>query len=285
MEQIKAHLKQTKSLYDRNMPVLEGLSSISALCLAKILCEAENRPYGRPLGAKQYSVFFAGKNLSRPFLPTLMIDSVEEFQTRWATLEELLRSPANEDEINKLLYTAITAFCACYDIWEDSRKTPGTFYEVLLGSVLQLVMPGYVRTKHISIPGTAEKVATDIVFSLPGKPGGLVVPAKITTRERVVQPYAHQRILDAVFGDGVYKSVLTCVSELQRDDKKQEVNEICVPGTIALYQKHLASLTALSYLDPPHRYLHENLFEVVPIRTVGWLLTEFIPKNFPPQLA
>jgi hypothetical protein len=115
-------------------------------------------------------------------------------------------------------------------------------------------------------------VATDIVFEYCGK--GVVIPAKITTRERIVQPFAHQKILDGVFGVGRYISLLICVSETQRSDKDGRVNEICVPGTITLFQKHLAQLNGIYYLDPPQRYLALNAKNIVSVQSLGFLFAE-----------
>jgi hypothetical protein len=139
----------------------------------------------------------------------------------------------------------------------------------LLGSILSAFLPQHKRGKFISLPEFGEKVSTDIV--LDDGVLGIVFPAKITTRERIVQPYAHQRILDSVFGDARYKSVLLCVSETQRDDKKQGVNNICVPGTIKLFQAHLSKLSGLYYLDPPVRYLQDDILSLVPVGDFGKL--------------
>ena len=108
-------------------------------------------------------------------------------------------------------------------------------------------------------------------------PVGLVVPVKITTRERIVQPFAHQRILDSVFGEHRFRSVLVCVSEMQRK-RDEGANAICVPGTIRLYQRHLAALSGLYYLDPPHRYLQPDVTAHVAVRTLGCLLADDLPS-------
>lgn len=152
---------------------------------------------------------------------------------------------------------------------------------MLIGTIIGKLLPAYSRSKHIPLISLSEtelleevqeeeqlrnstqlslfkssvensleeeqagSVATDIVFKKNEDNKGLVIPVKITTRERIVQPFAHQRILDSVFGPGSYQSLLICVSEMQRD-KENNVNEICVPGTIQLFQRHLASLTSAS---------------------------------------
>ena len=99
------------------------------------------------------------------------------------------------------------SFSSCYDLWKPgSRKTPGTLFEILLGSITAKFLTAYTRTKFISLPKTGESVSTDIVFDLNEK--GIVMPVKITTRERIVQPYEHQKILDSVFGQKALKRLL-----------------------------------------------------------------------------
>src|SRR5690606_30341927 len=61
-------------------------------------------------------------------------------------------------------------------------------------------------------------------------------------------------------------------SEMQRD-QEEGANEICVPGTLKMYQKHLASVSGIYYLDPPVRYLAEDLKQVVVVESIGRLLT------------
>ena len=104
-----------------------------------------------------------------------------------------------------------------------------------------------------------------------------MIPAKITTRERIVQPFAHQRILDSVFGAHHYNSILTCVSETQRHGPNG-VKEICVPGTIRLFQKHLAVMAGIYYLDPPSRYLAKDVTSVIKVATVGELIHSDLAK-------
>jgi hypothetical protein len=158
---------------------------------------------------KSYSVFVAGKRVSRPFLPSLFISDPNEFERQWKEVTRRLNSKTanartKAEKINAILYTAINAFAICYDLWKpSSRKTPGTFWEVMMGSVLGTLLPKHNRGKFVTIPGQEEKVPIDITFTNPATNQTLAFPAKITTRERIVQPAAHQRILDAVFGPGV----------------------------------------------------------------------------------
>jgi hypothetical protein len=71
------------------------------------------------------------------------------------------------------------------------------------------------------------------------------------------------------------------MSEMQRD-RSNNANAICVPGTIRLFQMHLSRLSGIYYLDPPRRYLAEDITSVVPVRTVGDLLAVDLAGLVPP---
>lgn len=276
-EELKRCVKKAASVYksrrDASVAILEA-----AVAARDLLDEKANFCFLGECDRKGYSVWKGSERMSRPILADLMVnDVVAEW---WALLATAApkekRFTMDPGRANAVVYSIIALVSSGFDIWmSSSRKTPGTFFEVLVGSLLERVLPGYRRTAHVIIPNQAENVSTDIVFSagevVSERHPGLVVPVKITTRERVVQPYAHQCILDSVFGEGCYRSVLVCMSEMQRE-KSAGANAICVPGTIRLFQTHLAQLTALYYLDPPVRYLADDVTSLVAVKTVGDLL-------------
>ena len=306
MDNIKKQFDLTKKLYDKGCSPLAEVAETVQICLNKLQPLA-TRAYG-VCSSKPYSIFEVDGQKSRPILTSLLNTDRDVFRRNWNRLVASAsgishRFEISEAEANATLYTAIMSFAACYDIWKPkSRKTPGTFFEIVLGSLISQILPEGKRTKFIPLPPPPKKiqallasdmqeicpqddavdseetdtdsagsVSTDIVFNLPGDIG-IVIPAKITTRERIVQPFAHQRILDSAMGEGRYISLLTCVSETQRDDKKESVNEICVPGTIALFQEHLAKLGGIYYLDPPRRYLQLSEAGEIEVASVGALL-------------
>ena len=274
MQGISQHYAKVKTGYDSGGSPLGEIGLLTERCLRKLNDGALIAHQGN-MDGKRYSVFRTKSEESRPFLLGELICDPTKYAHNWAKV--LARAGDSKTAcspvlLNRLLYTAVTAFSCCFDLWKrGSRKTPGTFYEVLIGSVMAQLLPGWSRSKHISIPESDESVSTDIVFSRPGAVGGIAVPVKITTRERIVQPYAHQRILDGVFGEGVFASVLICVSELQLTTGG--VKEICVPGAIKLFQKHLSRLSAICYLDPPARYLKADVTSQVPVYVLGDFLT------------
>jgi hypothetical protein len=302
VENIARLLKLAKKSYDMGLDPLAQLETLAVECLRKLGSETTAADQ-HSLEGKKYIILSAGNGRSRPILPSLFLKDKNAFSRAWKEMVAGIDSKANlitlsgkitdpENHVNQVIYTAVMSFAACYDIWKpSSRKTPGTYFEIILGSLLKELLPKHTRGKHIILKegdksvlvetdSAVEKeakedpqkacVSTDIVFSASGKPG-LVFPAKITTRERIVQAYAHQRILDSFYGDDKFRSILLCISETQRDDVKNRVNDICVPGTIRLFQRHLASLDFICYADPPTRYLQADVTELVEVKTLGWL--------------
>jgi hypothetical protein len=281
VDKLRTLLNACKKQYDQGGSPFSDTGKVALHALNKLKKSATAR-HQAMCGQKSYSVFSANSTLSRPFLPSLFIADPDDFNKQWEELELALKPVdrcigAEVAKINAPLYTALTAFCVCYDLWKpSSRKTPGTFLEVLLGAVMGRLLPNFQRAKTIPIPNSSESVSTDLVFTSPDGKRGLVIPAKITTRERIVQPFAHQRILDSVFGVGRYHSVLLCVSEMQRDEDAN-VNEICVPGPIRLYQSHLAQMSGIYYIDPPARYLQTDVTGVLPVGDWGTFFTTVLP--------
>jgi hypothetical protein len=286
LQTLSAALTAAKRTYDHGGNPLDEIRAIAVLSLNLLESKATRRSQPSANG-KRYEVYHAGQERSRPVLPGLFHTNVEEFQRCWDQMISGIRSPENSIAlsgmtqsstaalfVNRCIYTAVMAFASCYDLWKPkSRKTPGTFFELVLGGILSKLLPEHSRSKYIPLPGNEESVSTDIVFTSANR-HNLVFAAKITTRERIVQPFAHQRILDSVFGEDVYRSLILCISETQRDDDGDCVNDICVPGTVKLFQRHLASIDYLCYADPPARYLAADVAEVISVKTIGWLLTE-----------
>lgn len=226
---------------------------------------------------KSYIVY-TGRFTSRPVNEYYFISNPDHFSNAFNRVVNSAKQEDNfydidSETINRVVYTIVMSFACCYDMFKPlSRKTPGTQFEVIIGTLLSYILPTFEMSKQISIPGADEKITTDIVFDDPARGIGLAIPVKITTRERIVQPFAHQRIMDNVFGEGRYRSIFIGMSETKRDNSLTKVDEICVPGTIKLFNEHLASLTGMYYLDPPARYLNDDIQALLPVRTVGELL-------------
>lgn len=293
----------TKGIYDQEGYALSHALALGARCLRTLQESANLRAFGMFAGppSREYWVAEFGAALSRPYRPDLFISNPLDFEREYERfIYGLKHADSNPLRFDRVVYTAITAFCLCYDIWKPkSRKTPGTFFEVLIGSAARLRFPELMLTKHIPITdlpvveavdalveveefvseddavealkGTS--VSTDLVLTDPKTGKGAVIPLKITTRERIVQPFAHQRILDSACS-GKFASFLACISEVQRDDKTNTVKHVCVPGTVALFQKHLAKLNGLYYCDIPVRYSQTDMKRVIPVKPLHALFDD-----------
>lgn len=262
-----------KREYDDGKPNFDTLRKVIAVAM-DLLSKERQEEYQHT--DKNYFIFYSEVQKSRPVLRDLYYSDFNEYNKELSALVNNIdpkNKTINIDEhvINKVIYTSLIAFSCSYDLYKNSsRKTPGTFFEIIIGHIMTLLLPGYTRDKQISIPNAEEKITTDIVFDN-GK-RGIAIPVKITTRERIVQPFAHQRIIEGVFGEKRYKSVFVGASETKRGDKAKKVDDICVPGTIKLFSNYLAPLAGLYYLDPPARYLKKDVQDVIKVSTIGRLL-------------
>lgn len=258
-------------------------------------------------GKKHYRVFVAPGNkrpFSRAVNSDLFVPSADDFKVLWerfvVALEEAGRSEtyritaASSEEIDRAFYTVVIAYACAVDLCSPgNRGGPGTLFEMAIGPAVSILTnrdeTGEVR---IEDPGRdIEFVKTDLTFVGDTAPV-LVVPTKITTRERIVQPFVHQRILD-VARPNEYRSVLCVCSENNVDcpdgtTAQNRTYDVCwlkdtlVPGTIALYENYVAALSGLYYLDPPASYLDGTYRGLPPIRTFGSLLTNDLPALLSP---
>lgn len=279
MENIHSEFGDIKRSYDLGIVDYSRIHNLITYCINTLEYNCSKSALPSNLG-KNYFLYSQATGISRPINSSIYINDVHSFSSLWEVFNNNLRRKQfslTPEQINAVIYTSVMSFSCCYDIWKNSsRKTPGTYFEVILGSFLSEYLTGFTRKKFISLPAGLDKVSTDISFDNGFR--GLVFAAKITTRERIVQPYAHQRILDSVFGFGRYKSILMCVSETQRDDIRIRVNEICVPGTIRLFQAHLSSLSGIYYLDPPIRYLQNDIRSLVSVGDYGQFFYNDLPQ-------
>lgn len=311
MDELKKLYRDACKAYNKSKPHFQKCRAVVQHCQQKLNDDAKLGEYGKFAGTPdiQYSAFTSGQAISRPVHPDFFTATNNDFEVNLETVLKIAKDPERKwtDSERKLssqtIYTAIMSFACCYDLWNPkARKTPGTFFEVFMAGLLQSVFTDIAFSKHIPLtkildaggsPPNAEdnpdqdeaisdgnegdeksSVATDVVLSAPNKKGGIVLPLKITTRERVVQPFAHQRILDAAFEPGTYKSLIVCISETQLDKEAKKVKQICVPGTIQLFQKYLAPIEGIYYCDVPQRYAKNDVTDVIKVKSIGHLFCD-----------
>ena len=301
MLEVERKFKQTAALYNKNQAHFQSCRALIDTCLALLEGSANFRHFGSYAGNPPvlYNVFENGNGVSRPVRPDLFISDRTEFDDAQSQiLTALADDPATWDDntvrlATSVIYTGVLSFACCIDLWKrSSRKTPGTFFEIYFAGLIPYLFNDAMLSKHITLPGISDSeedeleaaegeadgessVATDLVIARPNFDQMIVIPLKITTRERIVQPFAHQRILDSAFGDGRYSSFLTCVSETQLDHKTQSVKQVCVPGTVKLFQRHLGQINGLYYCDVPQRYAADDMVAVLPVKEIGEIFRDF----------
>ena len=116
----------------------------------------------------------------------------------------------------------------------------------------------------------AAKKPADFIFDLgAGKPK-FHVPAKTSTRERVVEVWAQQRVLDGAFGVGRFLCLLTCIGETNFYSKDMSVALTCVPNQWINYQLFISQIKRAYYLDVPGKYEELNhRFPKINVKTFG----------------
>lgn len=278
MNYLKDFIDSASVKYNANQDHMSEVNQTIDYALTRLKQYANYTSFGKYSGKSSvdYNAFSCNGVTSRPIRPDLFMSDPNEFNAAFSALKHKIKSnlsscgDADRENANKVIYTAVMSVACCFDLWQSgSRKTPGTFFEIFIAALLKAIIKNGEFSKHIPLECDGEKtsVSTDIVIK--GGRGSAVIPLKITTRERIVQPFAQQRILDSFFGEGVYQSFIACISETQQDKNNSKVNHICVPGTIILYQKHLSSISGLYYCDIPERYLEDDLTSVISVKSMG----------------
>ena len=224
-------------------------------------------------------VSFARKDaldsIARPANADLFDLNPNVVSERW---EAWWQGKISRSDLAKMSYTVALAPCLVMELFDrQNKKGPATYFECLIGHVFAKSIGVNPRKQAaLKVKDRTVRLTMDFLFDM-GK-GGLHIhlPVKMSTRERVVQAWAHQTILDAVYGVGAYKGVMVLFSETKLDIKKREVIEICVPDQWLAYQTYLARMERIYYFDIPERYaaLTNSYPELLPIKHFGDFFAE-----------
>ena len=176
---------------------------------------------------------------------------------------------ATAEEIVTGTYTIAYSVMVANDVFNVGRKASATFFELLIGHIFSRVL-GIVPRKKVRIPESDADLPTDYVFDLGRNRRKIHLPIKTSTRERGVQAWVHQLVLDRIFGTGAFRGVFVVASETKRNSRTGEVIEICVPRQLQMFQARVAEISRIYYLDAPQVYLElANAFPRVEIRSLG----------------
>lgn len=253
---------------ERCFPFIENLYTAARVELAG--CERlslESKVVG-----KSYFSFESKFARSRPINIDLFDNGNDEAFSVFRKLLEGGRHELSSDEITRCVYVVAMTCCAGKDVSsKGDQKTPGTIFEWLCAAIGQAcfkVSP--VRALQVLNLDLRGDLPTDFVFDLGAEKPKFHLPVKTSTRERIIQVWAHQRVLDGVYGVGRFLAMPIILTETKLDAKKLEVVEICLPWQWRLYQMHIALLWNVCYLDAPRHYLElDTKFPRIGVSTIG----------------
>ena len=217
---------------------------------------------------KKYFAFIRNKKISRAVNIELFNEA--NYESILPLSNDLFDK--NSTEITKIVYSISMIFFCVIDIEKNGdQKTPATFFEYLIGHLFAKRFKVNPRNQlEVLNLDMKAKLPTDYIFDLGDRKPKFHVPIKTSTRERVVQVWAHQKVLDGIYGMGRFLGILVCLAETKLDLKKQEVIEICLPDQWRIYQMFIAQLKRIYYLDVPKRYEELNLiFPKIPVKQFG----------------
>jgi hypothetical protein len=153
------------------------------------------------------------------------------------------------------------SFCAASDINSvGDQKTPGTFFEYFVAYFFtwRVGVQPENRIKILNIDDEIKYLPTDFIFNLGAQKQKYHMPIKTSTRERSIMLWAHQRLIDGVYGNERFMGTPVLLAETKLDSKKREVVEICLPDQWRIYQLYVAKLKRIYYLDVPYAYKNLN---------------------------
>ncbi len=239
----------------KSAEVSAKLAEITRDAFSFITTKCRKRSLVSMVPDKAYSSFGRGTKLSRPVNDSLFILDRRVIEKYLNLFESGQLGRIPPDEINRLIYTMAMVFCAATDVQKiGDKKTPGTYFEYLVGHVFAREL-GVNPDKEIEVnPTTHATLPTDFVFDLGPERAKLHLPVKTSTRERVIQVWAHQKIIDGVYGAGRFKGILVILTETKLNLESREVVEICLPDQWRAYQMYIARLERVYYLDVPAKY-------------------------------
>lgn len=240
------------------------------------LSQAEKSPLTSQVPDKEYFQFKATigttKKKTRAVNKALWMEDPAECLAVVKAILTLRQTPIEASRLNSGIYSAVISFLGVIDLLKTGdQKTPGTFFEYVIRHILECFF-GITAVTKVPVLNMDQKadLPTDLIYDLGPKKPKFHVPVKTSTRERIIQVWAHQRVLDGVYGTGRFLGIPMILTETKTDQTKGEVTEICLPLQWNLYQMHIAQLWSIGYLDVPQKYVElANQFPIIPVTTMG----------------
>lgn len=220
----------------------------------------------------------AAASLSRPANAAIFNPDADLVSRQWQSWWD---GKISRDDLARMSYSIALAPCLALELFDrQNKKGPATYFECLIGHIFAKAIGVNPHKKAtLQVEGQDVRMTMDFLFDMGEKNRHIHLPVKMSTRERVVQAWAHQRLLDGAFGLNKYRGIMVCFTETKLDLRKREVVEICVPDQWLAYQSLLAKMDRIYYFDVPTRYqqLADRHPNVIWIKQFGEF---FIEKDF-----
>ncbi len=288
MARIKEEYDKLKKIFEKDPQaeeVTNQLITIYSLCremlegLEQKQLNTENSTDG-----KNYIAFVLEDKISRPVNLDLFAAGLEKGEEGkdkvdifWDNLSRKNIKAQNADDITEAVYCIAISFCCCADLLGSGQKIAGTYFEKLVGHLyaVHLNANPVNQMTACELDDVTIKIPTDFIFDTGKNKPKFHVPAKTSTRDRVVQVWAQQRVLDGAYGVGRFLCLLTAISETDYDKKKNIVKDICVQNQWINYQLFIAQIKRAYYLDVPKKYEElNNAFPKIHVRKFGQFFHE-----------
>ena len=259
----------------RSDAVSQAILDLAVTSLQFLAAECDQIALNSLVPGKNYISFLRNGVVTRPANRALFLLDPERIAKE---CHSWMRNRPNIPDAGRIFYTVALAPCLAMELFgRNNKKGPATFFECMIGHFFAKSLDtNPTKNAELSVAGRSVRMTMDFLFEIAGNPPNIHLPVKMSTRERVVQAWAHQRLLDAAYGSARYKGIMVLFSETKLDSRTHEVVEICVPDQWLAYQIHLAQMERIYYFDMPIRYreLTDAFPSVIQIRPFQELFTE-----------
>lgn len=173
--------------------------------------------------------------------------------------ENLLRNQIplqSAQDITEALYVISMNYCCCADLVDGVKSNGGDYFEKFIGHLYARHLnrePSTLMTA-CELDDETIQIPTDYIFNLGPNLPKFHVPVKTSTRERCVEVWAQQRILDGAYGVGRFICLLTCLAETNYVSRNHSVDIVCIINQWINYQLFISQVKRAYYLDMPARY-------------------------------
>ena len=173
--------------------------------------------------------------------------------------ENLLRNQIplqSAQDITEALYVISMNYCCCADLVDGVKSNGGDYFEKFIGHLYARHLnrePSTLMTA-CELDDETIQIPTDYIFNLGPNLPKFHVPVKTSTRERCVEVWAQQRILDGAYGVGRFICLLTCLAETNYVSRNHSVDIVCVPNQWINYQLFISQVKRAYNLDMTARY-------------------------------